>query len=115
MIMNGQCIFKLGYILFSSAEINKKSFASIFFGPMSKSLERIQCYFINYLRNIPSIPFMKMLSVFACKEYHADVGSISRIHLLGKLLQLSEQSQIELFDFIRNNVVDVIKLKKLIN
>ena len=51
-----------------------------------------------------------MLAVFDLKEYQADVGSISHIHLLGKLRQLSELSQTELFYFIRNNVIDIIKL-----
>ena len=52
---------------------------------------------------------MKMLAVFACKEYQADVGNLSHIHLLGKHCQIYEQSQTELFDLIRNNVVDRIK------
>ena len=62
--------------------------------------------FINYLRNIPSILFLKMLAVFACKEYQADVENISHICLL---FQLSGKSRTELFSLIRNNVVDVIK------
>ena len=52
---------------------------------------------------------MKMIAVFYCKEYQADVGNISHIHLLGKLFQTYEQSQTELFDLIRNNIVDIIK------
>ena len=44
---------------------------------------------------------MNMISVYS--------GNISPIHLLGELCQLSEQSQTELFDLIRNNVVDIIK------
>ena len=50
-----------------------------------------------------------MVAVFYCKEYQSDVGNISRIHLLGKIGQLSEQLRTELFDLIRNNVVDIIK------
>ena len=50
-----------------------------------------------------------MLEVFSRKEYQAEVGNLSHIHLLGNVCQLSEQSQIELFDLTRNNVVDIIK------
>ena len=50
-----------------------------------------------------------MLAVFDCKEYQSDVRNLSHIHLLGKICQLSEQSRTELFDLIRNNVVDIIK------
>ena len=71
--------------------------------------EEVSAFFIGYLSNSPSSPFLKMISVFSCKEYQADVGNISRICLLGKLCQLSEQSQTELFYLIRNNVVDIIK------
>ena len=56
---------------------------------------------------------MEILAVFSCKEYQADVGNISHIYLIGKLRQLSEQSQTELFDLIRNNVVDIIKPKEV--
>ena len=97
------------YYLFS-AEINKKSTTSICFGPISTSLGRSQCYFYWISQNnITSSPFMKMLAVFAWKENQSDVGNISHIHLFGKLCQLSEQSQTELFDLIRNNVVNIIK------
>ena len=50
-----------------------------------------------------------MLVVFSRKEYQDDVENILHIHLPGKLCQLSEQSQTELFDLIMNNVVDTIK------
>ena len=59
--------------------------------------------------NIPSSPFMRILAVFARKEYQADFVNLSHIHLLGNICQLSEQSQTELFDLTRNNVVDIIK------
>ena len=49
-----------------------------------------------------------MLAVFDCKEYQADVKTISHIHLLEKSF-FSEQSQIELFYLIINNVADIIK------
>ena len=45
-----------------------------------------------------------MLEVFSHKEYQADAVNISHIHLLEIFCQLSE-----LFDLIRNNVVDIIK------
>ena len=51
-----------------------------------------------------------MLAVFALKEYQYDVGNISQIHLLGKLRKIYEQSHTELFDLIRNTVVDIINL-----
>ena len=54
-----------------------------------------------------------MVAVFFCKEYQADVGNISHIHLLGKLHQLSEQSLTELSDLISNNVVDIIKSEEV--
>ena len=50
-----------------------------------------------------------MLAVFAHKEYQAEVGNISHIHLLGQICQLYEQSRTELFGLIMNNVVDIIK------
>ena len=50
-----------------------------------------------------------MLAVFYHKEYQADVGNILHVRLLGKLSKIYEQFQIELFDLIRNNVVDIIK------
>ena len=56
---------------------------------------------------------MKILEVFSRKEYQADVRNISHIHLLGKLRKLSEQSRTELFDLIRNNVVDIIKSEEV--
>ena len=49
-----------------------------------------------------------MLAVFTCNEYQSDVGNILYIHLLGKIRQISEQSRTELFDLIRNSVVDII-------
>ena len=54
-----------------------------------------------------------MLALFSCKEYQADVGNISHIHLFGKHCQLYEQSLTGLFYFIRNNVVDIIKPEKV--
>ena len=71
--------------------------------------EEVSAIFIDYLSNITSSLFLKMLVVFVRKEYQADVGNISYIHLLGKFCQLSEQSRTELFDLIRNNVVGIIK------
>ena len=50
-----------------------------------------------------------MLEVFYRKEYQANVGNISHIHLPRKICQHYEQSRTELFDLIRNNVVDIIK------
>ena len=55
-----------------------------------------------------------MLAVFDRREYQSDVGKFSHIHLLGKLCQLYEQSRIELFDLIRNNVVDIIKPEEVV-
>ena len=55
--------------------------------------EEFSAIFIAYLRNSPSIPFLNMLAVFACKEYQHYLGNLSHIHLLGKLRQLSEQSR----------------------
>ena len=52
---------------------------------------------------------MKITVFLACKEYQSDFGNISQIHLLGKLCQLSEHSQTELFDLIWNNLLDLIK------
>ena len=53
-----------------------------------------------------------MLALFDCKEYQANVGNHSHIHLLGKVTQLSEKSQTELFDLIRENIVDIIKAEE---
>ena len=52
---------------------------------------------------------MKIIELFSRKEYQAEVGNISHIHLLGKLSQLFEHSRTELFYLIRNNFVDIIK------
>ena len=54
-----------------------------------------------------------MLALFSRKEYQSDDGNLSRIHLLVKLRQLSEQSRIEIFDLIRNNFIDIIKPEKV--
>ena len=74
-------------------------------------MEEFGTIFIDYLVNIPSSPFMKILAVFGLKEYQSGVGNISHIHLLKKIRQLSEKSRIELFDLIRNNIVDIIRLE----
>ena len=50
-----------------------------------------------------------MLEVFAHKKYQTYVGNISHIYSLRNLFQLSEQSWIELFGLIKNNVVDIIE------
>ena len=47
-----------------------------------------------------------MIAVFARKEYQSDVGDHSHNYLI---CELSEQSWTELFDLIRNNIVDIIK------
>ena len=54
-----------------------------------------------------------MLAVFYHKEYQSDAGNISHIHLLGKIRQRSEHSRTEVFDLIRNNVVDIIKSEEV--
>ena len=105
----GNEFYQLGYILFFSEARNKRALHQSALVLFLRIWEEVSAIFIDYLRNIPSSPFLKMLAVFSCKENQDDVGNISHIHLLGKLCQLSEQSQIELFDLMSNNVVDIIK------
>ena len=50
-----------------------------------------------------------MLVVFDIKEYQAEVGNLSHIHLLGNICQFSEQARTELFYLISNNGFDIIK------
>ena len=52
---------------------------------------------------------MKILALFARKYYQSGVGTISYIHLLGKIRQIYEQYWTALFYLIRDNVVDIIK------
>ena len=54
-----------------------------------------------------------MPAVSARKEYQSDIGNISHIHLLGKICQLSNQSQTELFDLIKNDVVGIINIEEV--
>ena len=46
--------------------------------------EEVSAIIIGYLRNSASSPFLKMLALFARKEYQADVVNLSHIRLLGK-------------------------------
>ena len=109
MITNVQCIFMIGkHTIFLEAR-NKIDLHQSGSGLFLRVWEEVSAIFIDDLGNIPSIPFMKILEVFSRKEYQADVRNISHIQLLGKNCQLSEQSQTEMFDLIRNNVADIIK------
>ena len=100
------------YSLFQQQEIKRAMHQSAN-GLFLRVWEEVSAIFINYLSNSPSSPFLKMLAVFARKEYQADVGNLSHIHLLGKYEDFSEQSTEELFDLIRNNVVDIIKPEEI--
>ena len=105
---NGQIIFPIViHTLFYQQEIKRalhQSALCLFL----RVLEEVSAVFNHYFRNSPSLSFLNMLQVFDCKEYQADAGNLSYIHLLGKTCQLYEQSRTELFDLIRNNVVDRI-------
>lgn len=96
------------YTAFQQQEITRALHQSAS-GLFLRVWEEVSAIFINYLSNSPSSPFPNMLATFARKEYQADVGNLSHIHLLGKLDSLTEHGKEELFDLIRNNVIDIIK------
>ena len=100
------------YSIFQQEEIRRGLHQSAS-GLFLRVWEEVSAIFINYLSNSPSSPFHSMLATFARKEYQADVGNLSHIHLLGKIDDLSDRNREELFDLIRNNVIDIIKPEEI--
>ena len=85
----GNGFSQLGYILFFQHQEIKRALYQSASALFLIVWEEVSGFFIDYLSNCTSSPFLKMLSVFSRKKYQADVGNISRICLLGKLCQLS--------------------------
>ena len=103
------------YSRFEQEEI-KKSLHQAASGLFLRVWEEVSALFIDYLSKSPSSSFKEFLAIFARKEYQADAGNLSHIHLLGKLKNLHDIH--ELFDLVQNNVVDIIKpdeIQSLIN
>ena len=99
----------MGYILIFRQQEMKRALQQYASALFLRVWEEVSAIVIDYLRNSSPIPFLKMLALFSHKLYQAEIGNISYIHLLGKLRQLSEQSQTELFGLIRNNVIDILE------
>ena len=87
------------YYCFQKQEI-KRAIHQSALGLFIRVWEEVSTILIDYLINSPSGPFLRMIAVFARKEYQSDVGNIFNIHLLGKPVQLSEQLRTELLDII---------------
>jgi hypothetical protein len=100
------------YSIFQQQEI-KRALHQAAGGLFLRVWEEVSAIFIKYLTKSSSSPFLKMLAVFARKEYQSDVGNLSHIHLLGKLARICEQSRQDLFNLIRNNIVDIIKPEEI--
>ena len=58
---------QLGYILLFLAEINKRALYQSALGLFLRVWGKVSAIFIDYLRNSPSSPFLKILAVFSCK------------------------------------------------
>ena len=88
-----QTFSQLGYTLFFQQQEIKRALHQSALGLFPRVWVEVSAIFIDYLSNSPSSPFLNMPAVFSCEEYQAEVVNISHIHLLGKLHQVSEQSQ----------------------
>ena len=94
------------YSIFEQEEI-KQAIHQAASGLLLRVWEEVSAIFIEYLSNSSSSPFKKLIATFARKEYQADKGNLSHIHLLGKVLNLQDKN--ELFELVRNNVIDIVK------
>ena len=66
------------YSFFQQQEI-KTALHQYALGLFLRVWEEVSTIFIGDISNIPASPFMKMLAVFARKEYQAEVGNILHI------------------------------------